>query len=168
MSKVTRVKKQQQSQQVTLDRVKEVLLSALADKLSGVEALGVFGSLARGSDFFEHSDIDIFVIVQEKEPAGVIDQRWWQWVKQALEPFDRDVTVLVYTVAGLRAVANWYVLRLAMEGVLVYDRADIAGLFDQIVQAAHRAGLVQERIDERQVWTLRPERVGQPLEINLT
>lgn len=169
MPKTVTLKEQnKQSQQVTLDRVKETLLSALADRLQEVEALGIFGSLARGSDFSERSDIDVFVIVREKEPNGVTDQRWWQWVKKALEPFDRDVTVLVYTVAGLRTIANWYVLRLAAEGVLVYDRADIAGLFDQIVQAAHRAGLVQERIGERQVWTLSPERAGQPLEISLT
>jgi len=158
----------QQNQSVSLDRVKETLLSALADRLPEIEALGIFGSLARGNDFTERSDIDIFVIVREKEPAGVTDQQWWQWVKQALEPFNRDVTVLVYSVVGLRTIANWYVLRLAMEGVLIYDRADVAGLFDQIIQAAQRAGLVQEKIDGCRVWTLRPERAGRPLEISLT
>lgn len=164
---MTRPEPQQPSQPVTLERVGETLRSALADRLPEAEAVGICGSLARGSDFSERSDIDVFVIVREKEPAGATDQRWWQWVKQALEPFDRDVTVLVYTVAGLRHLSNWYVLRLAAEGILVYDRADTASLFDQIVQAAYRAGLVQEKIGDRQVWTLKPERVGQPLEISL-
>jgi len=158
----------QQNQSVSLDRVKETLLSALADRLPEIEALGIFGSLARGNDFTERSDIDVFVIVREKEPAGVTDQQWWQWVRQALEPFNRDVTVLVYSVAGLRTIASWYVLRLATEGVLIYDRTDVAGLFDQIIQAAQRAGLAQEKIGERFVWTLRPERAGWPLEISLT
>ncbi|OGO40530.1 MAG: hypothetical protein A2Z04_05385 [Chloroflexi bacterium RBG_16_57_9] len=156
-----------ESQPITLDRVKETLLSALADQLQNVEALGIFGSLARGSDFSEHSDIDVFVVVREKEPTGTTDERWWQWVKQALEPFDRDVTVLVYSVAGLRAISNWYVLRLATEGVLIYDHADIARLFEEIIQAAHRAGLIQEQIDGCRVWTTRAERAGQPLEVSL-
>ncbi|MBI4770528.1 MAG: hypothetical protein HY784_09010 [Chloroflexi bacterium] len=74
----------------------------------------------------------MFVVLREKEPASATDRRWWQWVKQALEPFERDVTVLVYTLASLRHVANWYVLRLAQEGSLVYDRANVTGLFSQI------------------------------------
>lgn len=156
-----------QQNQITLERVKETLLRALDDRLEEVEALGVFGSLARGHDFGERSDIDVFVIVREKAPAGASDQRWWQRVKQALEPFERDVTVLVYTLASLRSVANWYVLRMASEGSLIYDRADIAGLFGQIVKNAERAGLIEETIDARRVWSLRPEQVGQPLEISL-
>ncbi|MFX0201568.1 MAG: nucleotidyltransferase domain-containing protein [Candidatus Hodarchaeota archaeon] len=160
--------KKQQSQQVTIDRVGEILLSALADGLQEVEALGVFGSLAGGSDFSDHSDIDVSVVVREKDRAGHTDLRWWQLIKQALEPFERDVTVLVYTVAGLRAVSNRYVLRLAAEAVLIYDRADITGVFQEIFQAAQRAGLVQERVGGSLVWTLRPELAGKPLEISLT
>lgn len=157
----------EQQNHETLEQVKETLLRALDDKLGEIEALGVFGSLARGDDFGEHSDIDVFVVLQEKEPAGATDQRWWQWVKQALEPFERDVTVLVYTLASLRNVANWYVLRLAREGRLVYDRANVAGLFGQIIKNAQQAGLVEETIDERQVWSLKAERAGQPLEISI-
>lgn len=157
----------EQQNQMMLERVKETLLRALDDKREEVEALGVFGSLARGVDFGERSDIDVFVIVQEKEPAGASDQRWWQWARQALEPFGRDVTVLVYTLAGLRHIANWYVLRLAREGSLVYDRADVAGLFSQIVKKAQQAGLIEDTVDGRQVWSLKSERVGQPLEIDV-
>jgi len=140
-----------------LERVKEMLLSSLSDSLQEVEALGICGSLARGTGFSEHSDIDIFVIVREKEPGDTTDKRWWQRIQRVLEPFGRDVTVLVYSVAGLKAVSNWYVLRLAAEGVLIHDRADIARLFEQIVQAARRAGLVQEMIGDRLVWTVGPD-----------
>lgn len=157
----------EQQNQKTLEQVKETLLRALADKLESVEALGIFGSLARGRDFDERSDIDIFVVVREKEPAGTTDRRWWRWIKQALEPFGRDVTVLVYTRAGLRNVVNWYVLRLAREAHLVYDRADVAGLFGQILKNAQEAGLVEETIGEHQAWSLPAERAGRPVEISL-
>ena len=156
-----------QWREVTLERVKEVLLSSLSDSLQEVEALGICGSLARATGFSEHSDIDIFVIVREKEPGDTTDKRWWQRIQRVLEPFGRDVTVLVYSVAGLKAVSNWYVLRLAAEGVLIHDRADIACLFEQIVQAARRAGLVQEMIGDRLVWTVSPDRAGAPIEVTL-
>lgn len=153
--------------EVTLERVKEVLLSSLGHGLQEAEALGICGSLARGTDFSEHSDIDVFVIVREKEPGGTTDKRWWQRIQRVLEPFGRDVTVLVYSVAGLKAVSNWYVLRLAAEGVLIHDQADIARLFEQIVQAARQAGLVQEMIGDRLVWTVSPDRAGAPIEVTL-
>jgi len=154
--------------EVTLERVKEVLLSSLGDDLQEAEALGICGSLARGTGFSEHSDIDVFVVVREKEPGDTTDKRWWQRIRRALEPFGRDVTVLVYSVASLRTVSNWYVLRLAVEGVLIHDQADIAHLFEQIVQAARQAGLVQEIIGDRLVWMMSPDRVGTPIEVTLT
>jgi predicted nucleotidyltransferase len=151
-----------------LERVKQVLLTSLGDSLQEAEALGICGSLARGTDFSERSDIDVFVIVQQKEPGGVTDKRWWQRIQRVLEPFGRDVTVLVYSVAGLTAVSNWYVLRLAAEGILIHDQADMAHLFEQIQQAARRAGLVQEMMGDRLVWTVSPERAGAPIEVTLT
>ena len=153
--------------EVTLERVKEVLLSSLGDDLQEAEALGICGSLARGTGFSEHSDIDVFVVVWEKEPGDTTDKRWWQRIQRVLEPFGRDVTVLVYSVAGLKAVSNWYVLRLAAEGVLIHDQAEIARLFEQIVQAARQAGLVQETIGDRLVWTVSPDRAGAPIEVTL-
>jgi predicted nucleotidyltransferase len=152
---------------VTLERVKQALLTSLGDSLQEAEALGICGSLARGTDFSERSDIDVFVIVQKKEPDGATDKRWWQRVQRALEPFGRDVTVLVYSVAGLKAVSNWYVLRLAVEGVLIHDQADVTHLFERIQQAARQAGLVQERIGDRLVRTVSPERAGAPIEVTL-
>lgn len=157
----------EQWSEVTLERVKEMLLSSLGDDLREAAALGICGSLARSAGFSEHSDIDVFVIVQEKEPSGATDKRWWQRIQRVLEPFGRDVTVLVYSITGLKAVSNWYVLRLAAEGVLIHDQANVAGLFEQIVQAARQAGLTQEMIDGRLVWTASPERAGTPVEITL-
>jgi hypothetical protein len=50
---------------------------------------------------------------------------------------------------------------------LIHDRADIARLFEQIVQAARQAGLVQEMIGDRLVWTVSPDRAGAPIEVTL-
>ena len=150
-----------------MEHVKETLLSSLGDDLQEAEALGICGSLARGTGFSGRSDIDVFIIVREKEAEGITDKRWWHRIQRALEPFGRDVTVLVYSVAGLKAVSNWYVLRLAAEGVLIHDQADIARLFEQIVQAARQAGLVQETIGDRLVWTVSPDRAGAPIEVTL-
>ena len=154
--------------EITLERVKEALLSSLGDDLQEAEAVGICGSLARGTGFSEQSDIDVFVVVREVEAAGTTDKRWWQRIQQALEPFGRDVTVLVYSLAGLKQVSNWYVLRLAAEGLLIYDQAEVARLFGQIVQAARQAGLAQEMIDDRLVWTVSPDRAGAPIEVTLT
>ena len=151
----------------TLERVKEVLLSSLGDDLQKAEALGVFGSLARGRDFSAHSDIDIFVVVQQKDPGVASDKWWWKRIKRALEPFERDVTVLVYTVRGLKAVSNWYVLRLAAEGILLHDQGGIARLLERIVEAARQANLVQESINGLMVWTVKPGHANPPLEVTL-
>ena len=153
--------------ETTLERVKEVLLSSLGDDLQKAEALGVFGSLARGIDFSANSDIDIFVVLQHKDPHGATDKWWWKRIKRALEPFQRDVTVLVYTVGGLKAVCNWYVLRLAAEGVLLYDQGAIAHLFERIVDAARQANLVQDSIDSLTVWTVKPGHASGPLDVSL-
>ena len=56
------------------------------------------------------------------------DRIWWDRRSDVLQDFGRDVTVLVYTVEGLKRIITWYVLRLASEGVLVYDRGDMRGL----------------------------------------
>ena len=43
----------------------------------------------------------------------------------------------------------------------------LARLFEQIVQAARQAGLVQEVIGDRMVWTVSPDRAGTPIEVTL-
>ena len=127
--------KQNTIPQPTIETVKEALLS-LGEVLEEAEAIGIFGSLARGT-LSPRSDIDVFVVVREKDPHGEDDMRWWLRIQRVLEPFQRDVTVLVYTVRGLKQISNWYVLRLASEGVIVYDRGGITQLFQQILSLIH-------------------------------
>jgi len=149
-----------------LKKVKKAILS-LDDELEEAEAVGVFGSLARGKDFSARSDIDIFVIVREKKPGVETDKLWWKRIKRALRELERDVTVLVYTVKGLERISNWYVLRLASEGILVFDKGDIRELFQRITEAAREAGMVEERIGDRQFWVLEGLQLGEVVEVQL-
>ena len=150
----------------SVERVKKALLS-LGEGLREAEAIGICGSLARGEDFSEESDIDMFVVVREREPGHETDMRWWKRIKKALSEFERDVTVLVYTVKGLRAVSNWYALRLASEGILAFDQGNVAELFREIVKAAEAAGLSQEKIDGSWVWMAKGIKPGKVLEVKL-
>jgi predicted nucleotidyltransferase len=134
-----------------ISEVKEAILS-LGEKLNEVEAIGIMGSLARG-DFDEKSDIDVFVVVKEKIPGTDVERAWWERINDALSKFKRDVTVILYSVKGLKRISNWYVLRLASEGVLLYDRGGIKDLFKKIVETARRAGLEErEAGGKRKIW----------------
>jgi predicted nucleotidyltransferase len=134
-----------------ISEVKEAILS-LGEKLNEVEAIGIMGSLARG-DFDEKSDIDVFVVVKEKIPGTDVERTWWERINDVLSKFKRDVTVILYSVKGLKRISNWYVLRLASEGVLLYDRGGIKDLFKKIVETARRAGLEErEAGGKRKIW----------------
>jgi len=147
---------------VSAEKIGKAILS-LGKKLEDAVAIGVCGSLARG-DFHERSDIDIFVIVKER----LVDDRiWWDRISDVLQDFGRDVTVLVYTVEGLKRIITWYVLRLASEGVLVYDRGDIRGLFNRIISAAKEAGLVEVQIGDYKVWSVKNLKFAQRLTLEV-
>lgn len=138
----------------------------LGDYLEETEAIGICGSLAReGRLSSERSDIDIFVVLKKKGPDA--DRIWWNRINTTLRNFGRDITVLVYTVKGLRRISNWYVLRLATEGILVFDKGDIAELFNRIVEAAKQAGLVQRRVGDSWVWSAPELKLGEVLEFQV-
>lgn len=149
----------------TVDKVKEVLLS-LGDALQEAEAVGIFGSLARG-DFSPTSDIDVFVVVRTKGEGFEVDELWWHRINDALRGFERDVTVLVYSVEALRKIAGWYVLRLATDGIFVFDKGNIEDLFRKIVEAARRAGLVQVKRGKHWVWSAPWLKPGEVLEFEV-
>jgi predicted nucleotidyltransferase len=116
-------------------------------------AVGLCGSVARDTAG-PRSDIDVFVIVPDGVP-GVEDEdrRWWDLVARALEPLGRPVSVIVYTPGAIRAVANWYVLRLATDALFVHDPGgQMAGLFRRVVQAARERGFEEREVDGRPYW----------------
>jgi len=149
----------------TVDEVKEALLS-LGAVLQETEAVGIFGSLARG-DFSPTSDIDVFVVVRTKGEGIEVDELWWHRISDVLRGFQRDVTVLVYSVEALRKIAGWYVLRLATDGIFVFDEGNIESLFRRIVEAAEKAGLVQVKRGEHWVWSAPNLRLGEVLEFEV-
>jgi predicted nucleotidyltransferase len=144
----------------------EAALLGLGDELEGVEAIGVCGSLARGRDFGPRSDIDVFVVLKEGDFGPETHQMWWERIRKALDKLNRDITVLIYTRKALEDICNWYVLRLASEGIILFDRGGIKELFRRIVQAAKEAGLVEEEIGGMRVWTSKIK-YGEILEVKL-
>lgn len=144
----------------------EAAILGLKDQLNGIEAIGVMGSFARG-DFDERSDIDIFVIVKERKPGYDIDRIWWERVNDILSKFRRDVTVITYSIKGLKKILTWYVLRLASEGILIYDKGGIKELFDKIVNVARNAGLVEKKIGNRKVWSAPNLKFGERLVLEI-
>ena len=144
---------------LSVKKVRDALLS-LGNKLDEAEAIGICGSLARG-DFNDKSDIDIFVIV--KDGTSGMDRMWWDRINDVLKGFRRDITVLVYPIKALRRIINWYVLRLASEGIFVYDKGPVKDLFGKIIAAARIAGLVEKEIDGRKVWSAKNLKLGEKL-----
>lgn len=143
----------------SLSAIGQAILS-LGEELKDAEAIGVMGSIARG-DFHRRSDIDIFVVVKERKPGVDIDRLWWERINGVLSKFRRDATVITYSVEGLKRISNWYVLRLASEGVLIYDRGGIRKLFDKIIKTALDAGLVERTIGSHRVWSARNLKLGE-------
>lgn len=153
---------------------KKKILREVRDSLLGlrnlsaeVEALGIFGSLARG-DFREQSDVDIFFVVKGKGVSKEEELSYWQIVRNCLRDLDRDITVMVIPRGAIEAIDNWYILRLAKEAILIRDKGDIRFLFKRILEAAKKSGLVEKEIDGTKVWCLEKGiRPGQVVEVNL-
>lgn len=125
-------------------------------------ALGLCGSLARG-DAGPRSDADVFVLVPDGSDVDV-DRRWWDLVAGALEPV--PVSVLVYTPSAILGIANWYVLRLASDAVLVHDpEGRAADAFRRVIEAAQRAGFEQVLVEGRSVWRRRGPGALVPFEL---
>lgn len=83
-----------------MSEVKETTLS-VGEKLKEVGGIGIMGSLARG-DFNEKSDIDVFVVVRERKEDEDVDRIWEERINGVLSKFKRDVTVIVYSMKGLK------------------------------------------------------------------
>jgi predicted nucleotidyltransferase len=129
-----------------------VLLLAMPE-LHEALALGLCGSVARGTAG-PRSDIDVFVVVPDEHPAvEEEDRRWWEAVQRALEPLGRPVSVIVYTPRGIRKVSSWYVLRLASDAVFLHDPGgQIAALLRRVLEKARASGFEEHLVDGRPVW----------------
>ncbi|MDZ7262311.1 MAG: nucleotidyltransferase domain-containing protein [candidate division KSB1 bacterium] len=138
------------------------------DYLQQLEAIGIFGSLAR-TDFTDRSDIDIFVVVDEvKDQEEETEKLWYDRISDLLTELHRDVTVLVYSIKALTKVATWHTIRLASEGILLYDKGKVKNIFEAIVKEAKRVGLVEKKFGRRKVWMMgRALKRGEIIEVTL-
>jgi predicted nucleotidyltransferase len=138
------------------------------EPLTEVVAIGLCGSLARG-DFSPKSDIDIFIVI----PDGLSEREaWLTWnkkLRELLRDFERDITVLIYSLESLKEISSWYVLRLASEGKLIYDRdGRVKKLFEKIIETAKKAGLIEEEIHGHKYWIKKDLKIGEALEIKVS
>lgn len=146
----------------TVEEIKKILLST-DDELKGIEAIGLCGSMVRGN-FSAKSDIDIFIVVAD----GISERDTWiSWNKRlrnSLKIFQRDLTILVYSIKSLKEISSWYVLRLASEGRLIYDPQDrIKELFGKILKTGENAGLIEEEINGYKYWIKKDLKIGDTL-----
>ena len=149
-----------------VDEIKKAII-ACGESLNEIEAIGLCGSLTRG-DFSSKSDIDIFIVI----PDGFSERKaWLQWnrkLREQLKVFQRDITVLIYSPKSLKKISSWYVLRLASEGILIYDQnGKVEGLFKKIIQVAKEAGLVEEEIHGHKYWVKKDLQIGKTFEIRV-
>lgn len=149
---------------MNLDEIKRRLLEL--EGIEETEAVGIFGSLVRG-DFGPRSDIDVFVVLKSKPSGLKADDLWWKRVYEVLKEFGRDITVLVYSLKGLKEVFSWYILRLASEGVIIYDRGGVEEIFQRIITVAKEAGLVEDEIHGHRFWIKKDLRLGQTFEVRV-
>jgi len=117
---------------VIAEEIKKAILAS-GESFREIEGIGLCGSLARG-DFSPKSDIDIFIVIPEGLSEREVWLVWNKKLREHLKAFERDITVLVYSLKSLREISSWYVLRLASEGQLIYDpKGTVETLFQKII-----------------------------------
>lgn len=150
-----------------IKRLRRNILSS-KEVLRETEAVGIFGSLARG-DFAERSDIDIFIVLREEDFVRQRDPHmlWYRRMRELTKELNREITVLIYTPESLREICNWYVLRLASEGVVIFDKGNIARLLEEIVEVAKEAGLEERELKGYKYWYAKDLKLGDVLELRV-
>jgi len=131
---------------IEIDKIKEEV-ARIGTCLSkeGILAIGLFGSLTRG-DCDKRSDIDIFVITEREFSLFEQDELYFAFSKLT-SIFQRDVTVLVYDMEGLKRVPSWQTLNLIKDAMFVYDGAHVSELFKRILEEAERVGIIYDEND---------------------
>jgi len=144
-----------QGTSTTAKRLREQALELLGamPRLGETLAAGLVGSVARGTAG-ERSDIDVFIVLEEGEIPVEAEIGWWDAARDALRPLGRPVSVLLYTPAGIRSVANWYILRLASEAVFARDAGGaVASLLARVLEKARSSGFEERQMGGRPAWT---------------
>jgi predicted nucleotidyltransferase len=149
------------------EEIKRIILES-GESLEGIEAIGLCGSIARG-DFSQKSDIDIFIVIANGLSEREVWLAWNKKLRELLKVFGRDITILIYSLKSLKEISSWYVLRLASEGKLIYDRSrKIEQLFKKIIMIAKDSGLVEEEIHGHKYWIKKDLKIGETFEIRVS
>ena len=136
----------------TIRGVKRALLQLPEKQLQQAEGIAVFGSLARGYDWHQYSDIDIVVVVKKVRQGLGTEGVWDRRIRKALRHYGREVTVLVYTVDMIKEIPRWETLRMCTDAKVIIDNDGVRKLFKAVVKAAEDAGLKQKWIKDHWVW----------------
>lgn len=150
----------------TIYNIKRDILSR-GEFLEQFEAVGLCGSIVR-ENFNQKSDIDIFVIVKDENWKEDLSNILYQHFSRALDKYRRDITIILYPLSCLKQVACWQTLGMVSEGKILFDKGDIAGIFQRIKNKAYEAGLVEERYGNQIIWKIRDPKPGKIVKVELT
>lgn len=100
-------------------------------------------------------------MLKDKKPGVETDLMWSRLIRNALRRVERDVTVMIYTVKGLKEINNWYVLRLASGGITISDKGEIGRLFRKIIKVATDEGLEEGELNGYKYWVFKDIKLGE-------
>ena len=143
-------------------RYTQLLERELGERLVSVV---LFGSVARGTAN-DHSDIDLFVVIQDL-PAGAFARRAIvEPVHQALQPeLEQLLHAKVYAdlIEVLRTPEeagcfHMLYLDMMLEAQLLYDRDDfMAARLDRVRERADALGATRQQVGDVLYWDLKPD-----------
>ena len=144
---------------ISWESVKDDILS-LGEELGELEGIGLVGSLIWGGFDEEKSDIDVFIVLPDLPPEEfrAAERRWRERLSRLFYgKYQRDVTVIAYSLRSLRKVPVWHTLIMASDGLLIWDKGKVAKIFRRIVEEAEKQGL--ERVVcgyKHPIWRIKP------------
>ncbi len=140
----------------------ERLREALGDRLVSVV---LFGSVARG-EAGPHSDIDLFIVLEEA-PRGMTRRRaLLEPVREALTPalealWDRGIYADFVEIIRTREEARRFhpvYLDMTQEAVLLYDKENfMAGVLERLRKRLEALGAQRKRLGNVWYWDLKPD-----------
>jgi len=89
---------------LNVDEIKKAIIGC-GESLNEIEAIGLCGSIVRG-DFSPKSDIDLFIVIPDHLSERETWLTWNKRLRDILKVFERDITVLVYSLKSLKEISS--------------------------------------------------------------
>ncbi len=121
-----------------LKRLKEISKDLPDNFKEEILAYGLIGSFARNTAK-KHSDIDIFVITKEDK---INEFEFYKFFKEKFKNFQRDITIITYSLFALKKIPCWHTLIMCKEGIFTYDKGNIKKIFKEILKLAKKHGVI--------------------------